>query len=280
MTPSCSSRAMRLRSLARRPRSSSCLASVKAMASLASAANGASCLRSDSTKCTALALFAIRSAPVECFACPTGQTIAGPRWRDSIWSRNGRSSRLVKRPAASAALSLGPERLRPDQRVVVDRTTSSPPPSRTRIAPRSPPTASLARPATRVKAARRLSAIRTVLDMVLSRRSYLAIVAAAEMTAWCLAAIANVCPFLNADPAPARATVRGTVRVHWELAASGVIRSVIDPALNCCLLHIQKGEGRMEYIRKVDFARLAATDERLSQPLLDHESGATSCTVS
>jgi mannose-6-phosphate isomerase-like protein (cupin superfamily) len=35
----------------------------------------------------------------------------------------------------------------------------------------------------------------------------------------------------------------------------------------------------LEYIRKVDFARLAATDSRVSQPLLDFESGATSCTV-
>jgi mannose-6-phosphate isomerase-like protein (cupin superfamily) len=35
----------------------------------------------------------------------------------------------------------------------------------------------------------------------------------------------------------------------------------------------------LEYLRKVDFARLAATDSRVSQPLLDFESGATSCTV-
>jgi len=33
-------------------------------------------------------------------------------------------------------------------------------------------------------------------------------------------------------------------------------------------------------LRKVDFARLAASDRRVAQPLLDHESGATSCTVS
>jgi mannose-6-phosphate isomerase-like protein (cupin superfamily) len=35
----------------------------------------------------------------------------------------------------------------------------------------------------------------------------------------------------------------------------------------------------LEYLRKVDFARLAAVDSRVSQPLLDFESGATSCTV-
>jgi mannose-6-phosphate isomerase-like protein (cupin superfamily) len=35
----------------------------------------------------------------------------------------------------------------------------------------------------------------------------------------------------------------------------------------------------LEYLRPVDFARLAATDGRVSQPLLDFESGATSCTV-
>jgi len=33
-------------------------------------------------------------------------------------------------------------------------------------------------------------------------------------------------------------------------------------------------------LRKVDFARLAASDRRVAQPLLDFESGATSCTVS
>jgi quercetin dioxygenase-like cupin family protein len=35
----------------------------------------------------------------------------------------------------------------------------------------------------------------------------------------------------------------------------------------------------LEYLRKVDFARLAATGERVSQPLLDWDSGATSCSV-
>ena len=35
----------------------------------------------------------------------------------------------------------------------------------------------------------------------------------------------------------------------------------------------------MEYIRKVDFAWLAAADKRLTQPLLDRDSGATSCSV-
>ena len=35
----------------------------------------------------------------------------------------------------------------------------------------------------------------------------------------------------------------------------------------------------MEYLRKVDFARLAASGERVSQPLLDWQSGATSCSV-
>jgi quercetin dioxygenase-like cupin family protein len=36
----------------------------------------------------------------------------------------------------------------------------------------------------------------------------------------------------------------------------------------------------LKYLRQVDFARLAATDKRLAQPLLDHDSGATSCSVS
>ena len=36
----------------------------------------------------------------------------------------------------------------------------------------------------------------------------------------------------------------------------------------------------MEYLRKVDFAQLAAVDDRVSQPLLDWDSGATSCSVS
>jgi mannose-6-phosphate isomerase-like protein (cupin superfamily) len=35
----------------------------------------------------------------------------------------------------------------------------------------------------------------------------------------------------------------------------------------------------LEYIRKVDFAWLAAADKRLRQPLLDRDSGATSCSV-
>lgn len=35
----------------------------------------------------------------------------------------------------------------------------------------------------------------------------------------------------------------------------------------------------MEYLRKVDFARLAASDGRVVQALLDHDSGATSCSV-
>ena len=35
----------------------------------------------------------------------------------------------------------------------------------------------------------------------------------------------------------------------------------------------------MEYLRQVDFARLAAADKRFAQPLLDFDSGATSCSV-
>jgi len=35
----------------------------------------------------------------------------------------------------------------------------------------------------------------------------------------------------------------------------------------------------LEYLRKVDFAQLAAADNRVSQPLLDLDSGATSCSV-
>ena len=35
----------------------------------------------------------------------------------------------------------------------------------------------------------------------------------------------------------------------------------------------------MEYLRKVDFAQLTAVDDRVSQPLLDWGSGATSCSV-
>jgi mannose-6-phosphate isomerase-like protein (cupin superfamily) len=34
-----------------------------------------------------------------------------------------------------------------------------------------------------------------------------------------------------------------------------------------------------QYLRKVDFAGLAASDRRVAQPLLDFDSGATSCTV-
>jgi mannose-6-phosphate isomerase-like protein (cupin superfamily) len=36
----------------------------------------------------------------------------------------------------------------------------------------------------------------------------------------------------------------------------------------------------MEYLRTVDLAGLAATDERVSISLLGHDSGATNCTVS
>jgi mannose-6-phosphate isomerase-like protein (cupin superfamily) len=35
----------------------------------------------------------------------------------------------------------------------------------------------------------------------------------------------------------------------------------------------------MDYLRKVDFARLTATAERVTQPLLDWDSGATSCSI-
>ena len=35
----------------------------------------------------------------------------------------------------------------------------------------------------------------------------------------------------------------------------------------------------MEYVRKVDFAQLAAGNERVVQSLLDRDSGATSCSV-
>ena len=35
----------------------------------------------------------------------------------------------------------------------------------------------------------------------------------------------------------------------------------------------------MNYLRKVDFAQLAASRERVSQSLLDRDSGATSCSV-
>ena len=35
----------------------------------------------------------------------------------------------------------------------------------------------------------------------------------------------------------------------------------------------------MEYVRKVDFARLNASDERFSQALLDHQSGGQHCSI-
>ena len=35
----------------------------------------------------------------------------------------------------------------------------------------------------------------------------------------------------------------------------------------------------MEYVRKVDFARLMSVDDRVTQRLLDWDSGATSCSV-
>jgi mannose-6-phosphate isomerase-like protein (cupin superfamily) len=35
----------------------------------------------------------------------------------------------------------------------------------------------------------------------------------------------------------------------------------------------------LEYLRKVDFAQLAAAHDRVSQPLLDRDSGATTCSV-
>jgi len=35
----------------------------------------------------------------------------------------------------------------------------------------------------------------------------------------------------------------------------------------------------LEYLRKVDFARLTGVDERVTQALLDHDSGATTCSV-
>ena len=35
----------------------------------------------------------------------------------------------------------------------------------------------------------------------------------------------------------------------------------------------------MEFLRKVDFDRLVATDERVSQTLIGHDSGASSCSV-
>jgi mannose-6-phosphate isomerase-like protein (cupin superfamily) len=35
----------------------------------------------------------------------------------------------------------------------------------------------------------------------------------------------------------------------------------------------------MEFLRKVDFDRLAATSERVSQTLIGHDSGASSCSV-
>jgi mannose-6-phosphate isomerase-like protein (cupin superfamily) len=36
---------------------------------------------------------------------------------------------------------------------------------------------------------------------------------------------------------------------------------------------------QVEYLRKVDFAQLTAVDDRVSLPLLDWDSGATSCSV-
>ena len=38
-------------------------------------------------------------------------------------------------------------------------------------------------------------------------------------------------------------------------------------------------EASVEYLRKVDFAHLAAAGDRVSQSLLDRDSGATSCSV-
>ena len=35
----------------------------------------------------------------------------------------------------------------------------------------------------------------------------------------------------------------------------------------------------MEFLRKVDFDRLVATSERVSQTLIGHDSGASSCSV-
>jgi len=35
----------------------------------------------------------------------------------------------------------------------------------------------------------------------------------------------------------------------------------------------------MEYLRKVDFAAMTAADDRVVQSLLDHDSGATTCSV-
>lgn len=37
--------------------------------------------------------------------------------------------------------------------------------------------------------------------------------------------------------------------------------------------------GEMEYLRRVDFDAFAATDSRVAQSLLDHDSGATTCSV-
>jgi mannose-6-phosphate isomerase-like protein (cupin superfamily) len=35
----------------------------------------------------------------------------------------------------------------------------------------------------------------------------------------------------------------------------------------------------MDYVRKVDFAAFSATPDRVNQPLLDHTSGGTSCSI-
>jgi mannose-6-phosphate isomerase-like protein (cupin superfamily) len=41
----------------------------------------------------------------------------------------------------------------------------------------------------------------------------------------------------------------------------------------------QVKEASVEYVRKVDFAQLEAAGDRVSQSLLDRDSGATSCSV-
>jgi len=41
----------------------------------------------------------------------------------------------------------------------------------------------------------------------------------------------------------------------------------------------QAKEASVEYVRKVDFTQLAAGNDRISQSLLDRDSGATSCSV-
>src|SRR2546422_6448856 len=47
--------------------------------------------------------------------------------------------------------------------------------------------------------------------------------------------------------------------------------------LSCC--QFERWEHAMEFLRKVDFDRLAATSERVSQTLIGPESGASSCSV-